>query len=396
LFEANLRITDATGGKAGVIAFWQDENNWLKVGLDSKKRKWFYQRMEKGKIIEKSQALSPDFNFQVYHKLTILKNNNTIDISIDDRPAPGERIIKEKISLSTKPGIFSDILQTAFDGIVYTIGWDEFDSTITGWNSETKAGWEVKNDGLHSSSSKMETAVFKGDLLNNYEFSTQLYSDSFSGEAGVYASYRDKDNFLRLLFNFSDQKMNLGGRLSGKDLPVQTIDLSTRRDYYPDMKYTDFFEKYFDLEDELVFDEIFLNKTPHGNPDTVINDIHLKMNIFYRENGIWKELKEFELKPGNHPGVSNISFKPIKADALKFVNKQPDDQRFYLSRIGITERFRDSYNCRVVNRDGKQIYFINGKEVLRSAHNTGLSKIGLISKGGKFLFNGIVCYHLPD
>lgn len=396
LFEANLRITDPAGGRAGVIACWQNENNWLKVGLDSKKEKWFYQRMENGKITEKARSLSAGFNFQVYHKVTVQKNDKTVEITIDDRPAPGEQIIKLKISGSSRAGIFSDVQQTAFDGVVYTIGWDEFDSTITGWNAVAKTGWKIKNDGIHSLAANSENSVFKGDLLSDYEFSTQLSSDSFSGEAGVYASYADKDNFLRLLFSFPNQKLNLEGKMNGKDIAVQNADLTTRHYYYPDMKYTDFFEKYFDLEDEVVLDEIFLNKTPQGNPDTVINDIHLKMNIFYRENGIWKELNDFELKPGTHAGVANLSFKPVKADALKFVNKDPGDQRFYLSRIGITERFRNSYNCRIVNRNGKQVYMVNGKEVLRTDYKTGPSKIGLVTRGGKFLFNGIMCYDLPE
>jgi hypothetical protein len=395
LFEVNLRLSGSTAGSAGIVAYWKDKNNWLKIGINAKAKKWIYRINENGKVFEKTHSLAGDFNFQAYHKITIYKNSYRFNIDIDEHPAPGESTLATKFIEQGRSGIFSGHALAAFDGALYTIGWDEFDSTITGWTAVDKSRWQVNADGIHSSSDK-ETAVLKGDLLSDYEFSTQLSADSFSGEAGIYAAYQDQDNFLKLLFNFSGQQMTIAGKLKGKEIPAQSVNLENRQEYYPDMKYTDLFEKFFSLNDEVILDEFFLNKIPQGNPDTIIEDIHLKMNIYYRENNVWKELKEFDVKPGRHPGIVNLSFKPVKADAIKFVNKQPDDQRFYLSRLGINERFRNSYNCRVVNRNGKQIYIVNGKEVFRSDYKIGNAKVGLINRSGKFSFNGITCYHIPD
>jgi beta-xylosidase len=394
LFEINLLITKKNGGKAGIIAYRKDNNNWLKIGLNAASRTWFYQYNQNGKLLEKNFAVSADFDFSVYHQLTLFRNDGQFNFQIDGRPAPGASYINFNIDAASRPGIFADKTPVFFDGILYTIGWDEYDSNITGWNKAGSKQWRITGDGLQINAGS-ESSVFKGEFLDNYEFSTQISPSGFAGTAGVYAAYEDEQNFIRCRFDFSAKKLIIDGRFKGKPLEEKRIGLECRQDLYPDMKYTDFFEKVFSLNDNIELSGVFLNKIPHGNPDTVIEDIHLKMDIYYRENGDWKKLEHAKVKTSTHGGFVYLSFSSITADALKFVNKQPADQQFYLSKIGIDEVFRDNYNLRIVNRNGKQIYFVNGREVYHSSYTLGPSRPGLTGAGASFIFNGISCFHIP-
>ncbi|MCU7551852.1 family 43 glycosylhydrolase [Chitinophagaceae bacterium LB-8] len=400
LFEANLSIIDTANGKAGVLAWWKDEYNWLQIVLDPQGKTWTYKLKENGAEKTVSTPLYSGFNFGVYHKLSIFKNGTTFTIKLDDLPVPGNAVMKTGFEEKGIPGLYSEGGKSSFDGVLFTIGWDEFDSNITAWQPQAeqkgrKGSWMVAEDGITAPANNANYDIFKGDPLSAYEFSVQVNTSGTRGNAGIYPVYVNKENYLKAVFDMQKQRFVITGKLKGKELEQKELVLERSLDYYVDMKYTDFFEKQFTFSTPTMINGLRLNKTPHAQPDTVIENIDQKMNILYKQAGQWLPLEGGQELRSGHPGIELLACKPVVAEALKFVNKDPEDQNFYLNKIWVNELFRSSYNIRVVKQEKEIIFLINGKEVIRLKNEFPASRVGLTTTDTRAGFNGITLFHLP-
>lgn len=400
LFQAGVKMNDPKTSKAGIYAWWQDENHWLKIVIDQENKKWAYILKEGGEPKVFSYPLPAEFNYNVYHTLCVTKNAADFTVNIDDLPAPEHPVIKST-SFSGKglPGLYTEGANTAFDGILYTIGWDEFDQTITGWGSSSHGTnqnrpWPVSEEGIIQTETSGENSTFKGDMLDEYEISLQIRTDGNTGAAGIYPVYVDADNYLKAVFDYKDQNFRVSGKKDGKAIETKEMLLERSQSYYADMKYTDFIEKHFTFDTPTYINAIQLNKTPHNQPDTLLEDIHQMVNIFYRHGGEWHPLTDYEKAPTSHPGFDKITFKPIKVEALKFVNKQADDRNFYIYKIWVNEIFKQSYNLRVAKRREAIVLLVDGKEVLRMKNDFPASQVGLFTDNTKANFNGITLFDL--
>lgn len=400
LFQSGIKMIDTAVTKGGVIAWWKDENNWVRIFLNPKSKTWSYAMAEKGKQRSSSFPLPKDFKFNVYHTLSVYKNGSSFSIKIDDLPAPVSPDIKTNFAGKGLPGLYTEGGRAAFDGILYTIGWDEYDTTIGGWNSVTTenntAHLKVTTQGITLSAKGSENMVFKGDDLATYEFSTQLTIEDKDGSAGIYPVFIDRNNYLKAIFDFSKQSLIISGKKEGKEVVAKEISLEGNKDYHADMKYTDFFEKHFTLHTPTSINAVRLSKTPHAMPDTAIEDIYKKMTLYYKRHDKWYPIKKYKEEASTHPGFEQISFQPVEAEALKFVNKTPDDRNFYINKIWVTELFRQSYNIRIARLKDNIIFIVDGKEVLNIKNDFPPSKVGLVTKKGESHFNGITLFHLSQ
>lgn len=398
LFEAGLKMNDSGFAKAGIYAWWKDAGNWLQIGIDRENKKWEYVKMNEGVSERYAYSLPADFNYNVYHTLSVYKNAGKFLIKIDNLPAPENPVIK----LSTGKGIaglYSEGTNTAFDGVTYTIGWDEFDATINGWGSsyqgpDQKGLWSISEKGIIQKETTGENFTFKGDMLDEYEVSIQVTTEGNQGSAGIYPVYTDANNYLKAVFDFKDQKFIVSGKKNGEAVEERTITLEGSKSHYADMKYTDFIEKRFTFDTPTYINAIKLNKTPHNQPDTLIEDIHQKVNIFYQQEGKWHPIKAFRKAPSMHPGFNKITFDPVRAEALKFINKKAEDHNFYIYKIWVNEVFKQSYHLRVAKLKDIIIFFVDGKEVLRMKNDFSASQVGLLTDNTKARFNGITLFHL--
>lgn len=401
LFEAGVKMNEAGASNAGIYAFWQDEANWLKVVLDQQSKKWAYSVSEAGKVQTTSFALPEDFNYNVYHKLSVYKNAEQFTFKIDDLPAPANPVIKTGFLTKGLPGLYTEGANASFDGILYTIGWDEYDTTITGWGTSSKGAkqkgaWAVAEDGISQSEEAGENSVFKGDALETYEISLQIEATAKKGSAGIYPVYVDADNYLKAVFDYRDQKFIVSGKRRGKNIKTTAIPMQRSSTYYADMKYTDFFEKHFTFGSPTYINAIRFNKTPHLQPDTTIEDIYKKADIFYKQAGKWRPLTSFREVPSMHPAFEKIAFDPVEAEGIRLINKQAGDENFYFYKIGVDEVFRQSNNLRVSKLKDNIIFFIDGKEVFRVENGYKASQVGLLTENAKARFNGISLFHLPQ
>lgn len=404
LFEAGVKLSDTVSARAGITAWWQDEDHWLTVSLQPQQQSCTYTLKEGGRQQTGSHTLPKDFVYGAYHKLSVYKNGPAFSVRLDDRPLfPA---IVAGTDAKGLPGLFTEGGGAAFDGTLYTIGWDEYDEGIRGWEergatgvmpaSLTTAGWTAGPGGLTAAAGGGERSAVKGDPLPAYEFSAQVTMGGRAGSAGIYPVYIDRDNYLQALLDPRSRRLLVSGKAKGKELAPQSLPLERPQDYYVDMKYTDFFEKHFTFPAAVTINAIRLNKTPHGRPDTVLENIHEKMVIHYRRKGVWYPLPAYRTAGSGHPGFVHLSFEPVEAEALRFTNKEAGDLNFYLNKIWVNELFRDSYNLRVVKRQEEVLLWVDGKEAGRIRQSFAPSRVGLVAGDDGASFNGLTLFHLPD
>lgn len=378
LFETGVRANKA---KAGIIAAWEDANNWLKIWLDAERGGWAYTLNEKGKQTSAYQPLPKDFTYDCYHTITVFKNAENFEVKIDHLPA---RSINTALKGKCIPGLYTNGAGAAFDGVLYTIGWDEFDANVKGWGG-SNGNWIVDTAGITQTGANGSGRIFKGDMLDTYEMGAQVTMAGETGSAGIYPAYANDDNYLKAEFDSKQQKLVISGKLKGASLPVEEVSLETTQRYYADMKYTDFFEKHFTFEHPTHINAISLNK-----------NVYEKMDIFYQSAGKWLPLTVLKADTSGHPAFDRIIFNPVKAEGLKFVNKQPGDQNMYVYRIRVNEIFRESYHLRAVKSNKEVIFFVDGREVKRYPGAFPASQVGLSATRMRAGFNGITCFHIPE
>ena len=198
LIEANLKFTQGADSedKAGVLAFYQDANNYVLVGLNRATDDWYMHVREGGVDTVTAGNYGGSVNYGVYHKIRVTKNLGTFDVRIDDMIPPGFAPAVTGLGVGL-PGIYTDHTAAAFDGIVYTIGWDEYDSGIAGWGPGVipqLGTWTPGSTGITMADGT--GYIFKGDLMQEFEFSAQVYKeDTANGRMGL-AIAVDTANYL--------------------------------------------------------------------------------------------------------------------------------------------------------------------------------------------------------
>ncbi|HNT34361.1 MAG TPA: family 43 glycosylhydrolase [bacterium] len=230
LFEASIKLSTGKG-TAGVIAYWHDSENWLSLCLDRKNQGWFAERMEQGSLTLERHELPSTFNFDVFHTIRVCHNADTFEVQIDGIGAGDVWTVRTSFDKTGLPALCTKDTSALFDGVTYTIGWDEFDSTIRGWGDalcghEAAGNWNVTERGLTQNDRDSHACVYKGDLVDEYEFMTQVSfaeaaeSDTYAA-AGIYAVYVDASNWLSAVVERPSQDLVIRGQILGD--PVREI-----------------------------------------------------------------------------------------------------------------------------------------------------------------------------
>lgn len=236
LFEANVKFTEARDAedKCGVVAYYKDSNNWMIVGLDrslypgGSADNWYCHKKENGVDTVVAGGYAGSVNYGVYHKFRIEKNGSSFKIRIDDKIPPGHSgTVSTLFSAAGIPGLYTDHAAAAFDGAIYTVGWDEYDGGVQGW-AGTDGGvpaagnWTYAADGIAQSLTSGLHYIFKGDLMPEYEFSAQVTkSGSAEGSMGIMPVVIDTANYLSAEINLVTDKLVVYGAQNGVSIPNQ-------------------------------------------------------------------------------------------------------------------------------------------------------------------------------
>lgn len=394
LFEAGVN----TSREAGLIACWQDADNWIKAGLRSQGNVWFWGECVDGNYTEHRFPLPSDFRFGVYHTIRLERNGTAYRVFIDEIPASGKSVFQTSSALPSMPGLFAAEGESRFDGLVYTRGWDESDEAIRGWGSSSSgtaaegactvlpAGLQVATDHFR---------VFKGDWLSQYEFSLQITNQANQGETGAYPIYVDEQNFVKATLDHGSHQLRVEVREKGKTVQQKTYSLENRKTLYADMKYTDFIEKGYTFSSPTLINAILLNRTVFDHPQQIAENMFDKVSVEYLWEDKWRTFSGTAAIDAQHPGLSRLDFPPVYAEALRFTNKQADDLQQYIYRIHVNQLFQASYNLRAVKTNNSLRLFIDGKEIDHIPVNLGKSQVGLFSTRRSSTFNGIMLYEIP-
>ena len=370
LFETGIK----TKAEAGVVAWWKDADNCAYVGLDAGHRCWYMRTRIDGEEKKEVFALPADFRWGVYHHLRIERNGGCIKVWLDEIPAPEKHMFTEIIPAAEEgvPGVFDGKRDALFEGAVYTIGFDDME-------------WQLAE----------EAEMLKGDFLNDYEFSFQLSGFSEQDVAGCYPVYVDKDNYVKARFNGTTRMLEVIAVKKGKTAWREDFPLECLQTVYPDVKYTDFIEKSYCFATPAWVDALYLNRHEADDKSRFVEDMFSKFTVDYLSNGEWHpiDVQGAEVDP-RHPAYNRLSFSPVKAEGIRFINKDAEDLKRHIYKIGIHEILKASYNFRAVRRGGKLYLFVDGKEMAAMDIRYPASRIGFCAESGAPTYKGVLYYHI--
>jgi GH43 family beta-xylosidase len=396
LFKIGIKNDSQKRGNTGIIAYYARAANFLEIGFNPKEGTWYSRLMKDGKESVKKNKLSKEFNFDVYHSLSVYKNDKRFDVEIDDNPAPGNNKISSAFVAPGIPGLFTEKSSASFDGAIYTPGWDEYNSTITGWKrpGSGEAGkWIVSDKGVSQSESKGSFSVFKGDLLNQYEFGTQVYkslnTSPDKGTAGIYPVYTDKNNYLQAGLDFEKSSLIISGKINGKETANTIIPLKRKIVKYPDPKYGDGLNKYYPLKKNTELSSLEVVKSVYDKNDFATNTFD-NLNVFYLHNSEWLKL-DFKVVSHEDQAVNKIEFAKITADAIRLVSSTTDNS-VHVYKLYVTEEKTSDYNLRTIKLSDKVVLFLDGKQVAEIKGSWPASQVGLYGKDAPVTYNGITLF----
>lgn len=385
LFETGVK----TSGDAGAIAWWEDENNYAKVGLNAAAGSWYLTTCINGNTNTESYQLAPDFRWGVYHNIRIERNGESMQVWLDELPAPGRHRFCNIIPASAGyAGTFDNSGNTLFDGTIYTIGFDNVDHRL------------AKGEEL-----------IKGDALTDYELSFQLYGLNPTRNAGCYPIYVDTNNYVKATFNGVTGCLDIVTVVKGKEKKQQSVSLENMRITYPDVKYTDMIEKGYRFGATSWINGIYLNRSKENSTSAYAASLSIqngKENAFndnmfnrltteYLIDGKWHSIDTSNANIADNPMYNYTSFEPTKMEGLRFINSIPTDNRRHIYKIIVNECLKENYNFRSIRRGNDLYLFIDGKEVAKvDVTNMPASRFGLCAGNYAPSFNGILYYHIGN
>jgi hypothetical protein len=402
LFEAGVN----SSSDAGVIAWWKDRSNWLRVGLDPASGKWYTEMNRAGKISRELYPLTPGFKFGVYHTITVERNHDRLTVRIDDLTRTEEPLVIAGLEGEGTPGLFTTG-RASFDGVACTIGWDEFDGGIAGWESE--GGCKVTAQGLEVTTENRFEAI-KGDALSDYEYSLQVTASPDKGTAGMYAVWIDKDNYVSVAVNYGFRRLEVRVVKDGRTVSQRDIPLAVVKTLYADMRFTDSMEKGYTFSTPTWIDALWLNRVAANNDfhatipaasnynrNDFVDNVFEKMNVEYSIGGKWYPFTGVKSEVAPNPTYNRMTFDPVKAEALRFINSDPQDQQVWIYKIRAGEISKESYNIRSVRRGDSVIVLVDGREMCRmEGAGSAPSRVGIFSQGCEPLYNGILRYDISQ
>ncbi|MDR1742649.1 MAG: family 43 glycosylhydrolase [Dysgonamonadaceae bacterium] len=370
LFEAGVK----TKSEAGIIVWWKDADNCATAGLDAQTHSWYLRTRINGTENTDFFALPPDFRWGVYHHFRIERNGSGLKIWIDEIPAPKKHIFAEIIPAEPGvPGVFDAAQDALFDGITYTIGFDD-------------CHWQLSE----------KSEVIKGDFLTDYELSFQLSGLTEQSTAGCYPVYVDKDNYVKALFNSSSRTLAVIAVKQGKTAWKKNISPECLQTVYPDVKYTDLIEKCYRFAAPVWLDALYLNRHEADNKSEFVKDMFDKFTIEYLYDGKWRPIDSRGSEIAEHPAYNKLSFNMLKAESLRFINKDAEDLQRHIYKTGVQERWKESYHFCATRRGDKLYLFVDGRELDVLDIRYPASRIGFCSESGNPVYKGILYYHIGN
>lgn len=353
---------------------------------------------EQGIVIGDKTVLLPDSMARnVAHEWRIEKNHNLLTVWIDKVLVTQHQRVNVT---NNKVKLLGDSNDYHIDHAAYNEGFDEYGPYFSGWDTLTA--------GTHGLA-LAKGMWLKGAAANNYELSVQTDdNDATSGTYGVMAAYTDDKNYVSVKIDAAKAQVVIDHCVKGKTKMV-VKPLATEQVVYPDVKYTDSFEKQYRFDsDTYVNALLFPHYTPDNDPyahDLGIEaavkehyqaDVASSQEIAWLDGDTWRPLST-ELATSSNPAWQRITFPTVKTRGLRFINREATDMHRNIYRIKVGSE-RQTMNQLRVERRGKDIHmYVNDRSfgVVTIAHDVP-TRCGLLSDGAAKVTVGNVLYYVVN
>jgi hypothetical protein len=466
LFETNIRFPLKQKGAVGVVA-WSNGEQDLIISINPSTRTWAY-HVEPGSLGPRKYKLPAAFQLLEVppgitdaevplHRLKVVKNGNYFDVMLDEVKLTLDKPIITQIYGAGVPGLYCNKSSAEFDGVTYTVGWDEYGEYITGWSgaaagTAVSGEWDLDEDeGLYQRKHSEPGLAFKGDLLDQYEFTVNAELEEFEEGKdrlyGIFPVFADQDNFLQAMIDTRERLLVVSGKLRGRNVGPFTRSLKCRVPrrhlYDKNTSYRDISAWVYPLRSQSEISS-FDVRWLEGEYDHLQQEFYVPvddMGIGYakldrgRKPALWDDGRfnqADEPKPKTQQsGILNrMSIRPEIANYLGFElyessaividsrtgryirdytpgenlgnNEEIGDDDTESDTISrpqetlITLEVESSYFFRCVKLADRVIIELNGRPMLEVEGRWPASQVGLITEGQPCFYNGITLMHLPE
>ncbi len=409
-FEVPFRITDP-GSAAEVYAAYVDDDNWVKIRVN-RSGTWEYVSCVDGTESTEQADLPQQFAFlddsplvasydEPWHTVTVYKNGDWLKVMLDAFNLTLDGQIRMPFGGVASVGLGAPDDKVEFDALNYTLGWDEYDSHITGWDYRG-GDWTVADDGLtqHSTEIDNEAIAVKGDPMWNYDFTAYMTmpSDAASGQAGFYPVYVDDGNYLQAMVNPATATLEVSGRCDGNPIASHSLPLNKKvsRQYsfsptsaYPTTTYT------YDLSSPSVVSGVDLlwceGPYPYLNQTF---DLPQQVYLFAKnDKGGWTMLDVVPDGEMEFSKMNTLRFAPVRTSAIKMLVKNRTGKHSRAFSAYFHEDMATSYLLRCRREvDGGVRIFVDDQLMTTVDMPWPASVPALAVKGMSVNYNGILCY----
>lgn len=247
------------------------------------------------------------------------------------------------------------------ENISYCEGWDEWASFFDGWN-----GLQVDSGGMKLG----DVEVLKGEPAKDYSFSALFRNATpTKGIYGVRAAVCEDGSELDVLIDANRQKLVLKKIHSGEKILFE-YELDTLQLCYPDIKYSDTFEKQYRFPCTTFLSYLRL---PKGKSKDLL--------FSWLDGNKWQSLP-YSLSSSVEEDWEELCFQPLATKALRMQNADPRSNERHIYDILAGSRFAEDCQLRVEKRGGMCHFFVDEREIV-SLHlpEFGLTRVGLSSDG---------------
>lgn len=402
-FEVPFRIKEVNG-RAGVYAYYKDEQNWLKVSI-GRDMTWKTEINSNGTITSSIQNLPEKFAFlennplvsgfeEPWHTLVVYKNDNRFRVELDYFNLTLNGDLITSFNGKGTVGLTAGSDQISFDAIQYTMGWDEYDQLITGWE-KSSGEWGISPEGLKQTKSTGKAAVFKGDAAWNYEFSVYMKNNSLpvSGKAGYYPLYIDDQNYVCATINYSTKTLDIEGKENGAPIEPRSISLKKKNlryytfDSYPTSSYRYDFRNESEISgvDILWFEGNYpyLNQT-FELPKTV--------QFYAFQNGTWSLLNAELEGQLRFSDMNHFSFPAVKTTAIRMDVTNNTGMASRAFSAYFDEEATAGYFLRCRREEDGLHLFVDNTYLAKIEGSWDKSRVGLYTENRSASYNGILYY----
>ena len=333
----------------------------------------------------------------VAHEWRIEKNHGLLSAWVDRI-----RIANHVPALTTDSSVCwaGSATDYKIDYVAYNDGYDEFGSHFSGWNP-----LKVTSEGLALTAG----TFLKGHPAANYELSVQLDDKAVSAAPyGVMAAWWNPRNYVRVGIQSAASSLLVDECVKGRHR-LRQLPLDTCMALYPDVKYSDTYEKQYRFDHDVFIDSVFLPRYDLGS-DTYADNLSLPAGVdgsskgdvasrlvpYWLDGDTWRQI-DYTVADDHNPAWQTLRFPKVRTCALRFLNKDAKDNRRNIYRIRARVS-RQTVNQLRVDRRGRQLYvYLNNRlcQVL-TLSSVAPARCGLFAEGDGATVNNTLYYVVSE